>query len=64
MECYSYEDLNLRYHMNWHTTSKNLARINAKQIVLTHMGANMLGHIDGFDHPGVTISTDGMVIDI
>ncbi len=64
MECYAYEDLNLRYHMNWQTISQNLARLQARQIVLTHMGRNMLANAHKVTTPGVLIAADQMQLEI
>ena len=64
LECYSHANQNIPYHMNWPTISSHLPRINARQVVLTHMSKNMLAHCHDIDQPGVAISHDGMVIEI
>ncbi len=62
-ECFGYMN-NVRYHMNWATISKNLDRLSAKQIVLTHMGPEMLANCKNISDPRVKPATDGMVLEI
>lgn len=63
MECYGF-DTDVRYHMSWRTIEKNLARIGAKHVLLTHMNASMLANRSAVTASGVTCAEDGMVIDI
>ena len=64
LECYSFEDKKIPYHMNWHTIARHLPQFGARQIVLTHMGAEMLSHINEIKEPGVCIGQDGLVLEV
>ena len=63
MECYSF-DTDVRYHMSWRTIEKNLPRIGAQRVLLTHMNAKMLESCGQVTVPGVACAEEGMVIDI
>lgn len=52
------------YHLNWRTIEANLARLAAKRVVLTHFGPDTLANLASIRHPLVTLSEDGMQIDI
>ena len=62
-ECYAYEG-STRYHMTWQTIEPNLARIGAKQVVLTHMSHAMLNRRQDVTHPAVRFAEDGLVLEI
>lgn len=62
-ECYAFERPT-RYHMNWATVSRELPRIGARRVVLTHMNAEMLAAADVARRAGVTVAEDGMVIEL
>lgn len=62
-ECFAY-DKDARYHMNWTTISRNLPRLTAKQIMLTHMGPEMLAQYKSISAPRVSFAEDGKVIDL
>ncbi len=58
MECYAHGK-SVRYHLNYPDIVTNRDSLNAKRIVLTHMGPDMLAAIG--DIPEET-AFDGMVI--
>jgi ribonuclease BN (tRNA processing enzyme) len=60
-ECFAFET-NARYHMNWRTIEKNLDRLDAKSILLTHMGPEMLTNLGAVDHPRVSLARDGLIV--
>jgi len=63
MECYGF-DADVRYHMSWRTIERELPRIGAARVLLTHMNASMLANRHAVTTPGVACAHDGMVIDI
>lgn len=62
-ECYSHER-SPRYHMNWRTLARELPRIAARRVMLTHMSADMLAAVDEPRRAGVLIAEDGLVIEV
>ncbi|MEL6373739.1 MAG: MBL fold metallo-hydrolase [Pseudomonadota bacterium] len=60
-ECYSY-DTPLGFHLNWVELAAQLDAINARNVVLSHMSADMLGRLDEVKDPRVQVAHDGMVI--
>lgn len=62
-ECYGF-DSDVRYHMSWRTIEKNLPRIGAKRVLLTHMSAPMLANRHVITAPGLICAEDGLVIEI
>ena len=63
IECYGF-DTDVRYHMSWRTIEKNLPRIGARRVLLTHMNASMLENRHHVTTPDVMCAEDGMVIEI
>lgn len=63
VECFGYET-EVRYHMMWRTIQRNLPRLNAKRVLLTHMGAEMLPHRAQITEPGVLVADDGLEFEI
>ena len=59
-ECYFY-DKPVRMHMNYATLKAQLPRLTAKSVILTHMSADMLGHVHEVPE---RCATDGMVVEI
>jgi ribonuclease BN (tRNA processing enzyme) len=60
LECYSY-DKPIRNHLNFKIIEKNLARLAAKKIVLTHMSHDMLAQ----RHKVAQLTaSDGMVVEL
>jgi ribonuclease BN (tRNA processing enzyme) len=50
----------IKFHLDYASLKKNLGRIGAKRVVLTHLGPDMLAHAAEADHE---IAHDGMVVD-
>jgi ribonuclease BN (tRNA processing enzyme) len=63
MECFAFDGA-IRYHLTWETISANMARIGARQVMLTHMNARMLASRDKVSAAGVVLAEDGLVLDI
>lgn len=62
-ECYAYETP-ARWHLNWRVLEKELPRISARIVLLTHMGPEMLANQHNIAHPRVAIAADGMKLTI
>lgn len=58
-ECYGY-DGPVRYHMNWRTIERNLDRLTAKRVLLTHMNAEMLANGLAVGDSRVDLARDGL----
>ena len=64
IECYGF-DADVRYHMSWRTIEKNLPRIGAQRVLLTHMNAAMLKNRHLVTVPQrCQCAEDGMVMEI
>jgi ribonuclease BN (tRNA processing enzyme) len=62
-DCFGFDDP-AGYHMSWRIIEKNIPRLTAKRIMLSHMGLEMLAKADTIKHPRVIVANDGMKIDI
>jgi ribonuclease BN (tRNA processing enzyme) len=62
-ECFSF-DKQVGYHMTWRDIERNLDRLGAKRVLLTHMSAEMLAQRPQIANPRVLLAEDGMKIDI
>lgn len=62
-ECYAY-DTAARYHLSWREIVRELPRLEARRILLTHMGSAMLSHRGEVKEPRVVVAEDGMVLDV
>lgn len=62
-ECFSF-DMKAGYHMSWREIEKNLDRLGAKRVMLTHMNADMLARSGQVADPRVLLAEDGMTVDI
>ena len=62
-ECYGF-DRDVRYHLNWRTIEKNLDRLGAKRVLLTHMNETMLANRHAVSDPRVVLAEDGLVLNI
>jgi ribonuclease BN (tRNA processing enzyme) len=62
-ECFSFET-QVGYHCTWRVIEKNLDRLGAKRVMLTHMSAEMLALRDRITDPRVLIAEDGMTLDL
>jgi hypothetical protein len=63
MECYQFEG-EPRFHTSWKTIERNLDRIGAKRVMLTHMADAMLARRGEANDPRVLLAEDGLVLDI
>ena len=52
------------YHMTWRDIERNIDRLGAKRVLLTHMGDEMLANSQHVRDPRVILAEDGMRIDI
>lgn len=62
-ECFAFER-EARYHMNWRTIERNLDRLGAKRVMLTHFGPEMLDNLAAIRDPRVLLAQDGMTVDL
>jgi ribonuclease BN (tRNA processing enzyme) len=62
-ECYGFER-QARHHMDWRTIEKNLPRLTARQIMITHMGDEMLANTGAIKDRRVMAAWDGMTLNI
>jgi ribonuclease BN (tRNA processing enzyme) len=59
-EAYHYDKV-VKNHLSLKTLEKNLAEINPKRLVLTHMSDDMLGRLGTLAH---TAASDGMIVEL
>jgi ribonuclease BN (tRNA processing enzyme) len=59
-EAYYYDRI-VKNHLSLKTLEKNLAEINPKRLILTHMSDDMLGRLETLDY---TAASDGMIVEI
>ena len=57
-ECYAY-DKPVPFHLDYRTLTRNLPRLTAKRMILTHMSDEMLAALDKVAH---ATATDGMIV--
>ena len=62
-ECFGY-DVEGGHHMTWRDIARNLDRLGARKVMLTHMGAGMLSRVGEVDDPRVLLAEDGMRVEI
>jgi ribonuclease BN (tRNA processing enzyme) len=62
-ECFQY-DVVLPIHLDYATINANYARLDAKRVLLTHMGEAMLSAIGNVDQSRYLIAQDGMTLDL
>ena len=62
-ECFSFAEP-IGYHMAWSDIEKNLDRLGAKRVLLTHMNADMLARAAQIRDRRILVASDGMQIDI
>ncbi len=62
-ECFAF-DVEARYHLNWRTIERNLERLGAKRVLLTHMGEKMLANRAEVKDPRVVLAEDGLALDV
>jgi ribonuclease BN (tRNA processing enzyme) len=57
-EAYTY-DKRVRFHLDYETLRHHRANLGCRRLILTHMGADMLAHLDGLD---AETAEDGLTI--
>jgi ribonuclease BN (tRNA processing enzyme) len=62
-ECSAFEN-DARYHLNWRTIERNLTRLGARRLLLTHMGPEMLARCKEVSSPRVILGEDGMTLEV
>jgi ribonuclease BN (tRNA processing enzyme) len=62
-ECYAF-DGPVKFHTSWEVLERNLPRITAKRIMLTHMNTAMLARRHEISRPNILLAEDGLVVDI
>jgi len=62
-ECFAF-DAAARYHLNWRTIESHLERLDARAVLLTHLGPEALANRDAIRHPKVRIAEDGLQLDL
>lgn len=62
-ECYGFER-EARHHMNWRTIEKNLDRLGARQVMITHLGEEMLANGDAVRDRRVMVAWDGLTLNL
>ncbi len=62
-ECYGYSG-DVRYHLSWPVIERNLGRLDARRVLLTHMNADMLENRYKVSVPHVVLAEDGLVLEI
>ncbi|MGE0629005.1 MAG: MBL fold metallo-hydrolase [Hyphomicrobiaceae bacterium] len=62
-ECFGYEKA-VRNHLDWYTLSRKLRDIGAEKVMLTHLGPDMLAHLDDVRGSGAAIAEDGLTMDV
>lgn len=62
-ECFQY-DVELPIHLDYKTIAKNYERLNAKRVLLTHMGEAMLQALHHVDPNRFIVASDGMTLEI
>ena len=62
-ECFQY-DVTLPIHLDYKTIDSNYEKLNAKRLLLTHMGTEMLSQRHKVDGSRYLIAEDGMTLDL
>lgn len=62
-ECSAFE-ADARYHLNWRTLERNLDRLGAKRLLLSHMGPETLANRHQIRAPRVELADDGLELDL
>ena len=56
--------MTLPIHLDYTTIDANYERLGAKRVLLTHMGEQMLAHVDKVDASRYIVAQDGMTLDL
>lgn len=62
-ECFQY-DVNLPIHLDYKTIDANYERLDAKRVLLTHMGEAMLAELHNVDPSRYLVAREGMTLDL
>jgi ribonuclease BN (tRNA processing enzyme) len=62
-ECFQY-DVTLPIHLDYATIDANYGRLDAKRVLLTHMGEAMLSAAGNVDQSRYLVAQDGMTLDL
>lgn len=62
-ECFSFAEPE-GYHMSWRDIERNIERLGARHLLLTHMGPEMLANRHRVKDPRILLAEDGMRIDL
>jgi ribonuclease BN (tRNA processing enzyme) len=63
MECFQFDGAP-RFHTSWQTIARNLDRIAAKRVMLTHMAEPMLARRQEVRDPRIVLAEDGLVLEV
>ena len=63
IECYGYSG-ELPGHLTWEVLKPRLPDLRARRIMITHMNATMLAHVEEPKAAGVLLAEDGLVLEI
>ena len=63
VECYGF-DVRARGHLCWQEIKRELPRLEARRVLLTHMGRAMLPRRAEIEERNVVIAEDGMVMEV
>ncbi|HEY8248305.1 MAG TPA: MBL fold metallo-hydrolase [Hyphomicrobium sp.] len=62
-ECFGFSE-QVGYHMTWRDIERNIDKLGARRVLLTHMGGEMLANCKLVRDPRVMLAEDGMRLDI
>ena len=62
-ECFGFSE-QVGYHMTWRDIERNIDRLGARRVLLSHMGLEMLANRQLVRDPRVMLAEEGMQIDI
>jgi len=63
VECSGYAGV-VPWHITWSTLKPHLPALRARRVMVTHMGPDVLAHLDEIRAAGLLIAEDGAVIDV
>jgi ribonuclease BN (tRNA processing enzyme) len=63
LECYGYSGA-VAGHLTWDVIAPQLSRLRARRIMITHMSAAMLAHVDKAKAAGLLVAEDGLRLDV
>jgi ribonuclease BN (tRNA processing enzyme) len=63
LECYGYSG-EVPGHLTWEVLARRLPELRARRIMITHMNADVLAHVDKAKAAGILVAEDGLVLEI